>query len=124
MLPVALRYPLRQDSAFFERARAYRSPFFTLLMAEESDDPQLTRSDSATTLPRFAIVVKKTVARGAERTQIKRILRSAIIEATSSPLPDFEHSYAVVVLPRRKALNTPISALAEELRKALTSLPA
>lgn len=122
MLPLPLRYPLRQDSAFFDRAKAFRSPFFTILAAPIS--AELEKSLEPSPLPRFAIIVKKMAAKGVERTQIKRIIRAAIIEATSSPLPDFDHSYAVVVIPRRKALTTPVAVLATELREALLQLEA
>jgi ribonuclease P protein component len=113
MLPALLRYDLRQDSAFFERAHSWRSAFWTILVADSKTGAD---SDSPTPL-QFAVIVKKTVASGVVRSELKRKVRQAIVEALPSPLPEITTPQAVVLIPRRKAVSATSDELREDLKK-------
>lgn len=123
MLPAPLRYDLRHDPEFFSRARSVRSGFWTVLYAPAVDlDEEKNASDVSPAPLRFAIIVKKSVAGGVERSQIKRKTRQAITDALRGTLPSFLAPYAVVIIPRRKALGAPARDLAEDLTKQLLQM--
>lgn len=124
MLPKKIRFDVRSHPDFFEHAKSLRARFFTVLYTESEPASAVSSHSTPSPAPfQFAVVVKKTVASGVERTEIKRRVRSAITSALSSPLPDFDTSYAVVVIPRRSALNASHEELASDLISALSSLP-
>ncbi len=121
MLPAPLRFDLRQDSGFFSRARAKRSKLWTVLYAPTSQS--MDNPSSPSPLPFvFAIIIKKTVARGVKRSKLKRMIRGAIIKALPTSLPDFDATQQVVILPTRNAVSANQKELAADLHQILLTL--
>ena len=138
MLPSLLRYPLRQDSEFFQRAHALRSSYWTFLWSflpeNQSDKTSQSKDSSPAPFP-FAIIVKKTVARGTEKSKLKRKLRGVITHALEALLPHqtgFKSSesltdrsrqrFVVVLIPRRQAISATKEELTQDLKTGLTLL--
>lgn len=114
MLPSPLRLDLRQNPDIFSQARVFRSRFWTGLWR-----PAPSSSQVSPALNQWAIIVKKNVARGVQRSQLKRQVRQAIVALPPSlPQTDLQ----IVLIPRRSVLNTPHALLVEDLQNNLKSL--
>lgn len=134
MLPSLLRYPLRQDSEFFQRAHSLRSPYWTFLWSflPDSQSAKAQKNSSSALSPfKFAIIVKKTVARGTEKSKLKRKMRGVITHAVSA-LSSYQNDLSspqsnqptiiVVLIPRRQSISASKEELTNDLKKGLTLL--
>jgi len=71
MLPSSLRLSLRDQPEFFAQARRKRLEHLLVFYAPSSE--------SAESLTRFAVIIKKSHGNAVQRAKFKRVVRSAVV---------------------------------------------
>lgn len=88
MIARNLRFSLRQERDFFERARVFRLPHVRVYFTSSPEKPL-----------RFAISVKKGHGSATVRAQTRRRIATALNDCFTQRPTDFDRSYHVVFMP-------------------------